>query len=112
MIKRELKKVSSKYLQKMLCNIWKKTNIRNLQLKNFAQDLNTLKVIITIILIIKINFLGIKEWHNTSFCLSLLQYNEKGLRKLLEQFDNYREKLSDNIVMENFQKVLTRLRRI
>ena len=50
----------------------------------------------------QINIAVKEELHNTSFCLSLLSYNEKGLRKLLECFDLYRNKLGDPIVFENF----------
>lgn len=39
--------------------------------------------------------IDVKEWRNTAYCLSLLAYNEKGLRKLLEMFECYREKLND-----------------
>ena len=36
-----------------------------------------------------------KEWRNTACCLSMITYNEKSVRKLLELFECYREKLND-----------------
>ncbi len=44
-----------------------------------------------------------KEWYNTAFCLTLIPYNEKGVRKMLEHFDgSYRDKLVDEKVMKYF----------
>lgn len=43
-----------------------------------------------------------REWKNCSYCLSQLSYNEKGLRKLIEFYENYREKLSNPEIMDNF----------
>ncbi|EGR27594.1 hypothetical protein IMG5_193940 [Ichthyophthirius multifiliis] len=53
-----------------------------------------------------------REWINCSFCLSQLSYNEKGIRKLLEFYESYREKLTNNTIMENFQGVLSKLKRM
>ncbi|KAL4444819.1 hypothetical protein ABPG74_016027 [Tetrahymena malaccensis] len=53
-----------------------------------------------------------REWRNCSFCLSQLSYNEKGLRKLIEFYENYREKLNDSEIMENFQNILIKLKRL
>ena len=45
-------------------------------------------------------FLDIKEHHNCAYCMSLLVYNEKGLRKLIDYFENYRESLKDGFIWE------------
>ena len=52
-----------------------------------------------------------KEWRNTSTCLALLAYNEKGLSKLLEMFENYRDKLSDDMIRDNFNQILLKLKK-
>ena len=56
-----------------------------------------------------VNHLDEKEWRNTAYCLSLLPYNEKGLRKLIEMFENYREKLFDPQIMECFKSILQKV---
>jgi hypothetical protein len=50
-----------------------------------------------------------KEWRNTAYCLSLLPYNDKGLRKLIEMYENYREKLFDPQIMECFKAILQKV---
>ena len=41
--------------------------------------------------------------------MSLLAYNEKGLRKLLEMYECYRDKLSDSDIMESFKAILAKV---
>lgn len=43
---------------------------------------------------------NVKEHHNSAYCMAMLSYNEKGLRKLIDMYDNYREKLADPFIME------------
>ena len=50
-----------------------------------------------------------KEWRNSAYCLSLLAYNEKSIRKLIEMFDYYRDKLVDQRIMECFRNVQSRV---
>ena len=69
-------------------------------MKDSARDLLTLTVILYFFDNLK--YLDLKEHHNTAYCMSLLAYNEKGLRKLIDCFENYREKLSDQFIMECF----------
>jgi condensin complex subunit 1 len=52
-----------------------------------------------------------KEWRNTTFCLSLLNYNEKGLNKVLELFGNLKEKIDDDIVNENFANIFAKYKK-
>lgn len=51
-----------------------------------------------------------REWQNISYCLSILGYNEKSLRKLIDSFENYREKLSHPYINECFKQVLMKVR--
>ncbi|XP_064610959.1 condensin complex subunit 1-like [Liolophura sinensis] len=47
-----------------------------------------------------------RQWRDLSFCLSLLSYSEKGLRKLQENFACYADKLADDTVYECFSSIL------
>jgi len=52
-----------------------------------------------------------KEWRNSAYCLHLLSYNEKGLRKLVDYFEYYREKLADEFINECFRSVLSKMKK-
>jgi condensin complex subunit 1 len=53
-----------------------------------------------------------KEWRNTTYCLSLLNYNDKGLNKVLELFGNLKEKIiDDDIVNENFFNIFAKYKK-
>lgn len=43
---------------------------------------------------------NIKEHHNSAFCMGMLSYNERGLRKLIDMYEDYRDKLTDHFIME------------
>lgn len=68
-----------------------KKNILKILQINFAHD----SKVRTVNFYFLNNLIDPKEWINASFCLTLIPYNEKGIRKLLEHFDNYRDKLTD-----------------
>jgi len=53
-----------------------------------------------------------KDWRNSAFCMSLLSFNEKGIRRLMDNFELYREKLVDATVNECFKSILTKLKKI
>ena len=53
-----------------------------------------------------------KDWRNSAFCMSMLSYNEKGLRRLIDNFEFYREKLVDATVNECFKAILNKVRDI
>lgn len=53
-----------------------------------------------------------REWKNCSYSLSQLSYNERGLRKLIEYYESYREKLNYPDIMENFSNILIKLKRL
>ncbi|EAL60491.1 condensin-2 complex subunit D3 [Dictyostelium discoideum AX4] len=44
---------------------------------------------------------SISESQNISFCLQLLNYNDKSLKKLIEHFKLYQDKLNDNEIYNN-----------
>lgn len=52
-----------------------------------------------------------KEWRNTTYCLSLLNYNEKGLNKVSDLFSNLKEKVDDDIVKENLNNIFIKFRK-
>ncbi|XP_061383844.1 condensin complex subunit 1 [Danaus plexippus] len=43
-----------------------------------------------------------RQWRDLAYCLSLFTYNERSLRKLIENLDNYKDKLHCKAVMECF----------
>ena len=54
----------------------------------------------------------IKEQQNTAFTLSLLNYNQKQLVTLLEQYDCYKEKLSDEHVRLSFLDIVNKAKNL
>ncbi|XP_063681213.1 condensin complex subunit 1-like [Bolinopsis microptera] len=52
-----------------------------------------------------------RQWHDLSFCLSLLSYSEKSLKKLLDNIACYHDKLSDSEVYGNFTVIVEKARK-
>lgn len=50
-----------------------------------------------------------KEVVNSAYCLTLLNYNEKAVRKLLVQFEDYRDKLSNQVINEHFKNIILKV---
>lgn len=48
-----------------------------------------------------------RQWRDLAFCLSLFNYNERTLRKLIENLDCYKDKLHCNGVMQCFNTIMT-----
>ncbi|KRX04790.1 Armadillo-type fold [Pseudocohnilembus persalinus] len=48
----------------------------------------------------------LKEWRNISTVLTLFQYNDKSIKRLLEKFEFFRQKLQDEKILENFQAII------
>jgi len=51
------------------------------------------------------------EWRNTTYCLSLLNYTEKSVNKLLELYQNLKAKIDDEIVNGNFAAIFARFKK-
>ena len=51
------------------------------------------------------------EWRNNTYCLSLLNYNDKTVNKLFDLYQNLKEKIDDEIVNENFQNIFNKYKR-
>ncbi|KAK7496786.1 hypothetical protein BaRGS_00011995 [Batillaria attramentaria] len=51
-----------------------------------------------------------RQWRDLSFCLSLLSYNEKSLRKLQENFTCFADKLVDETVYACFTSIISKSR--
>ncbi|KAL0838771.1 hypothetical protein ABMA28_016820 [Loxostege sticticalis] len=47
-----------------------------------------------------------RQWRDLAFCLSLFSYNERSLRKLIENLDCYKDKLHCSGVMESFTTLM------
>ncbi|EDO34797.1 predicted protein, partial [Nematostella vectensis] len=47
-----------------------------------------------------------RQWRDLSFCLSLLSYNERAIRKLQENFGCFHDKLSDEDVHHSFMTII------
>lgn len=52
-----------------------------------------------------------QQWRDVSFCLSLLTFTDRAVRKMLELFRLYSNMLHDDGVYTNFQVVLDKLRK-
>lgn len=53
-----------------------------------------------------------KEWVNISHSLKMFSYNEKGLKKMLEYFEQYREKLNHPVILENFKAIVLKVKKM
>jgi hypothetical protein len=52
------------------------------------------------------------EWRNAAICLSLMEYNEKNLNKLIDMYDHWKERILDSeVVKDNFNKILDKLKK-
>ncbi|XP_063383933.1 condensin complex subunit 1 [Cydia fagiglandana] len=47
-----------------------------------------------------------RQWRDLAFCLSLFNYNERTLKKLIENLDCYKDKLHCNGVMQSFHTIM------
>jgi len=47
-----------------------------------------------------------KEVINSSYCIGLLSFNERAIKKLIENFDLYRDQLEIPKVNENFRNLI------
>lgn len=52
-----------------------------------------------------------RQWHDLSFCLSLLSYSEKSVKKLLDNIACYHDKLADEEVYSNFTVIVEKARK-
>lgn len=76
-------------------------------MRNFARNLE----IAIVNKIIFIHTLDPIEWRNTAFCLSQFNYSEKSLRKLLELYDDWKEKLSIENINERFLQIYSKVKK-
>jgi len=51
------------------------------------------------------------EWRNIAYCLSLLNYNEKALKKLNELHKTYHDKLYDEDIANSFTTIISKSRK-
>lgn len=47
-----------------------------------------------------------RQWSDIAFCLSLIQYSDRSLRRLTENFQCYFDKLNTNKVYEAFESII------
>lgn len=47
-----------------------------------------------------------RQWRDLAYCLSLFTYNERSLKKLIENMDCYKDKLHCSEVMESFNLIM------
>jgi len=52
-----------------------------------------------------------RQWRDLAFCLSLLSYNERSVRKLQENFTCFGDKLSEEFVYSCFVTIVTGARK-
>ena len=47
-----------------------------------------------------------RQWRDLAFCLSMLSYNERGIRKLQENFTCFHDKLAEEDVYQSFLTIV------
>ena len=47
-----------------------------------------------------------RQWRDLAFCLSMLSYNERGIRKLQENFACFHDKLAEEDVYQSFLAIV------
>merc|ERR1712061_244121 len=52
-----------------------------------------------------------RQWRDLAFCLSMFNYNEKAIKKLVENFACYSDKLHEDYVYEAFNTIMTQARK-
>lgn len=52
-----------------------------------------------------------RQWHDLSFCLALLPYNERSVKKLADNIACYHDKLPDQEVFQNFNQIVEKSRK-
>jgi condensin complex subunit 1 len=57
------------------------------------------------------NFRSERQWRDLAFCLSLLSYNDKSIRKLMENFACFGDKISEEFVYECFTSIVAGARK-
>jgi len=53
----------------------------------------------------------LQEWRCIALCLSLLTYNDKGIKKLVEYFKCYQDKLTDEEVFGSFNTIVSKTKK-
>lgn len=47
-----------------------------------------------------------KHHRSISYCISLIKYNDKALRKLIDNFSHYKDLLHDGEIYANFRNII------
>ena len=55
-----------------------------------------------------ISYRNLQQWRDLAFCLSLLNYSEKAIKKLIENFSFYANTLRDEQVYYSFDAVISK----
>lgn len=53
----------------------------------------------------------LQQWRHMSFCLSLVSYTDKGVKKLVENFACFEDKLGDEEIYANFTELLSKAKK-
>lgn len=48
----------------------------------------------------------VKHHRSISYCLSLIKYNEKALKKLIDNFPNYKDLVQDGEIYASFRSII------
>lgn len=48
-----------------------------------------------------------RQWRDLAFCLSLFSYNDRSVKKLIENMDCYKDKLFSKEVYNSFKLIIT-----
>merc|ERR1739838_356008 len=53
----------------------------------------------------------VDQWRDLAYCLTLLSYSEKGLKKLTENYALYADKLGDELVYASFVAIINKMKK-
>ena len=51
-----------------------------------------------------------RQWRDLAFCLSIFTYSDKAVKKLIENFECFSDKLHEDTVYEAFNTIMTMVR--
>lgn len=84
-------------------------SLSSLQLLFFSENVNLPHPFMLLHAVLWI-FRNERQWRDLSFCLSMLSYSDKGLRKLQENFSCFSDKLVDDAVYGYFVTIISKSR--
>lgn len=55
----------------------------------------------------RVSTMSVRQWYDLAYCLSIMNYNDKALRILIENVPTFKEKLHDQKVYNYFKHIVS-----